>query len=86
MVVLEISHFTCSSCKEQKIMWTSGLHEALGKYHGIFRSSPLDSNIFASLETISKKSGPNMELWVYKELDYDEGKRLKTFITGQNSL
>ena len=27
-----------------------------------------------------------MELLVYKELDYDEGKRLKTFITAQNSL
>lgn len=67
-------------------MWTSGLHEAFGKYHGIFGSGLLDSNIFASSETISKKSGRSMELWVYKELDYDEGKRLKTFITAQNSL
>ena len=59
-------------------MWTSGLHEAFGNYHAIFRSGLLDSNIFASSEIISKKSGRSMELWVYKELDYDEGKRLKT--------
>ena len=40
----------------------------------------------ASTETISKKSGRSREVRVCKELDYDGGERLKTFITAQNSL
>ena len=32
------------------------------------------------------KSGRSRELWVCKELDYDGGRCLRTFITAQNSL
>ena len=32
------------------------------------------------------KRGRSRELWVCKELDYDGGRRLRTFITAQNSL
>lgn len=42
--------------------------------------------IIIDLFIYNVQGGRSRELWVCKELDYDEGRRLRTFITVQNSL